>query len=101
MKIFSIICSRLLISMTFSITFLDFLAFKHAECQLKRFKRPAAVIKTDYSKCMHGMNQTETEYPRHSKRSQTASLSQIGPLVLDIGITRYLLRMRKIAHVTS
>ena len=36
------------------------------------------------SKCMHGMNQTEAEYPRHSKRSQTASLSLIGPLVLEI-----------------
>ena len=36
------------------------------------------------SKCMHGMNQTEAEYPRHSKRSQTASLSQIGPVVLEI-----------------
>ena len=31
------------------------------------------------SKCMHGMNQTEAEYPRQNKRSQTASLSQIGP----------------------
>ena len=30
------------------------------------------------SKCMHGMNQTEAEYPTQSKRSQTASLSQIG-----------------------
>ena len=28
-------------SLTFSFTFLDFLAFKHAECPLKRFKRPA------------------------------------------------------------
>ena len=37
-------------SLTFSFTFLDFLAFKHAECPLKRFKRPAAVIKTDYSR---------------------------------------------------
>ena len=36
------------------------------------------------SKRMEGMNQTEAEYPRHSKRSQTASLSQIGPLVLEI-----------------
>ena len=33
-------------SLTFSFTFLDFLAFKLAECPLKRFKRPAAVIKT-------------------------------------------------------
>ena len=30
-------------------------------------------------KCMHDMNQTEAEHPRQSKRSQTASLSQIGP----------------------
>ena len=37
-------------SLTFSFTFLDFLAFKNAECPLKRFKRPAAVIKTDYSR---------------------------------------------------
>ena len=34
--------------------------------------------------CMHGMNQTEAEYPRRSKRSQTASLIQIGPVVLEI-----------------
>ena len=27
-------------------------------------------------KCMHDMNQTEAEYPRHSKRSQTASMKQ-------------------------
>ena len=31
------------------------------------------------SKCMHDMNQTEAEYPRQNKRSQTASLSQVGP----------------------
>ena len=43
------------------------------------------------SKCMHGMNQTEGEYSRHGKRSQRASLSQIGPVVLDVPITRYLL----------
>ena len=49
MKICSNICSRLFISLTFSFTFLNFLAFKHVECRLKRFKRPAAVIKTDYS----------------------------------------------------
>ena len=36
------------------------------------------------SKCMHGMNQTEAEYSRHGKRSQRASLSQIGPVVLDV-----------------
>ena len=36
------------------------------------------------SKRMQGMNQTEAEYPRHNKRSQTASLRQIGPLVLEI-----------------
>ena len=36
------------------------------------------------SKCMHGMNQTEAEHPRRSKRSQTASLSQIGPVELEI-----------------
>ena len=30
---------------------------------------------------MHGMNQTEAEYSRHSKRSQRASWSQIGPVV--------------------
>ena len=36
------------------------------------------------SKCMHGMNQTETEYSRHGKRSQRASLSQIGPVVLEV-----------------
>ena len=49
MKICSIICSRQFMSLTFSFIFLDFLAFKHEECRLKRFKRPAAVIKTDYS----------------------------------------------------
>ena len=43
-----------------------------------------AIIVLITSKCMHGMNQTEAEYPRHSKRSQTASLSQIGPVVLEI-----------------
>ena len=32
------------------------------------------------SKCMHDMNQTEAEYPRHSKRSQRASLSSISPV---------------------
>ena len=32
-------------SLTFSVTFLDFLDLKHAECRLNRFKRPAAVIK--------------------------------------------------------
>ena len=36
------------------------------------------------SKCMHGMNQTEAEYSRHIKRSQRASLSQIGPVVLEV-----------------
>ena len=36
------------------------------------------------SKCMHGMNQTEAEYSRHGKRSQRASLSQIGPGVLEV-----------------
>ena len=36
-------------------------------------------------KFMHGMNQTEAEHPRRSKRSQTASLSQIGP-VIGIGV---------------
>ena len=36
-------------SLAFSFTFLDFLVFKHAECRLKRFKRPAAVKKIDYS----------------------------------------------------
>ena len=48
--------------------------------------------------CMHGMSQTEAEYPRRSKRSQTASLIQIGPVVLELSI--HLLRMRKIGHVT-
>ena len=38
----------------------------------------------DTSKCMHGMNQTEAEYSRHGKRSQRASLSQIGPVVLEV-----------------
>ena len=42
-----------------------------------------ALIKTT-SKCMHGMNQTEAEYSRHGKRSQRASLSQIGPVVLEV-----------------
>ena len=36
------------------------------------------------SKCMHGMNQTEIEYSRHGKGSQRASLSQIGPVVLEV-----------------
>ena len=36
------------------------------------------------SKCMHGMNQTEAEYSRHGKRSQRASLRQIGPVVLEV-----------------
>ena len=52
------------------------------------------------SKCMHGMNQTEDEYPRHSKRSQTASLSQISPVPSIGDITRYLLHMRRICHLT-
>ena len=41
------------------------------------------------SKCMHGMNQTEAEHPRHGKRSQTASLIQIGPVVLEIQAYSY------------
>ena len=52
------------------------------------------------SKCMHGMNQTEAEYPRHSKRSQTASLSQISPVPSTGDITRYLLHVRRICHLT-
>ena len=52
------------------------------------------------SKCMHGMNQTEAEYSKHGKRSQRASLSQIGPVVPIGGVTRHLLRMRTIGHVT-
>ena len=36
------------------------------------------------SKCMHGMNQTETVYSRHGKRSHRASLSQIGPVVMEV-----------------
>ena len=36
------------------------------------------------SKCMHGMNQTETEYSGHGKGPQRASLSQIGPVVLEV-----------------
>ena len=36
------------------------------------------------SKYMHGMNQTEAEYSRHGKRSQRATLSQIGPVVLEV-----------------
>ena len=61
-----------------------------------RLRRSASVWT---SKCMDGMNQTEAEYPRHSKRSQTASLIQIG--LSSIGdITIYLLRMRRIGHVT-
>ena len=40
------------------------------------------VVKT--SKCMHGMNQTGAEYSRHGKKSQRASLSQIGPVVLEV-----------------
>ena len=51
------------------------------------------------SKCMHGMNQTEAEYPRHNKRSWTASLNSISPVVFAI-LAEYLLRMRKIGHVT-
>ena len=42
---------------------------------------------------MHDMNQTEAEYLRHSKRSQTASLSQIGPVVLNTRIQDIYLRM--------
>ena len=49
MYICSIICLRLFISLVVSFTFLDFLVFKHAECRLKRFKRPAALKKIDYS----------------------------------------------------
>ena len=53
----------------------------------------------DTSKSMHGMNQTEAEYSRHGKRSPKSKFepnrsSSIG------GITRYLLRMRTIGHVT-
>ena len=36
------------------------------------------------SKCMHGMNQSEAEYSKPGKRSQRASLSQIGPVVLEV-----------------
>ena len=36
------------------------------------------------SKCMHGMNQTEAQYSGHGKRSQRATLSQIGPVVLEV-----------------
>ena len=50
--------------------------------------------------CMHRMNQTESEYSIHGKGFHRASLSQIGPVVLEVGITRYLLRMRTIGHVT-
>ena len=49
---------------------------------------------------MHGMNQTKAEYPRHSKRSQTASLSSISLVVFAILQNAYLLRMRRIGHVT-
>ena len=37
---------------------------------------------THTSKCMHGMKQTEAEYI--GKSSQRASLSQIGPVVLEV-----------------
>ena len=43
-------------SLAFSFTFLDFLVFKHAECRLKRFKRPAAVKKIDYSQLIGEYN---------------------------------------------
>ena len=33
---------------------------------------------------MHSMNQSEAEYPRHGKRSERASMSQIGPVVLEV-----------------
>ena len=59
----------------------------------------AKLNEVDTSKCMHGMNQTEAEYSRHGKRSQRASLSQIGPSSIG-GITRYILRMRTLGHVT-
>ena len=36
------------------------------------------------SKCMHGMSQMEAEYSRHGKWSQRASLSQIGPVGLEV-----------------
>ena len=60
---------------------------------------PSSIAKR-CSKCMHGMIQTEAENPRHSKRSQTASLSQICPLVGIGDITSYLLRMRRRGQVT-
>ena len=48
------------------------------------------------SKCMHGMNQTEAEYWQEIPKSkfEPNRASSIG------GITRYILRMRTIGHVT-
>ena len=73
-------------------------SFLRTVASFTKNKPPKAIIT---SKCMHGMNQTEAEYSRHGKRSQRASLSQIGPVVLEVGITRYLLRMHTIGHVTE
>ena len=53
-----------------------------AEVLKKIFRPKCGMIFT--SKCMHGMDQTEAEYSRHGKRSQRASLSQIGPVVLEV-----------------
>ena len=60
------------------------LAFTLTHCDITLSKTDPKNIKTTDSKCMHGMNQTEAEYSRHGKRSQRASLSQIGPVVLDV-----------------
>ena len=49
-------------SLAFSFTFLDFLVFKHAECRLKRFKRPAAVKKIDYNYRIK-LKYLRTQYP--------------------------------------
>ena len=65
-----------LICMCFSFTFLDFI--------VRVYRVSFNMYHLPTSKCMHGMNQTEAEYSRHGNRSQRASYSQIGPVVLDV-----------------
>ena len=54
--------------------------------QTKDLSQTIAYLSSSFftSKCMHDMNQTEAEYSRHGKGSQRASLSQIGPVVLEV-----------------
>ena len=55
----------------------------------------------DTGKCMHGMNQTDAEYSKVETWQEIpkSKLEPNRPSSIE-GITRYLLRMRTIGHVT-